>query len=234
MTARDRRGPAPCGRYGELRERCVDTGNPRSTMPVAAVVSARTRRRLGLAGAFSIVGAFIVAGLVATFGGAIDLKPPPGGSSMSGMSGMAAMARESGKMGMEGASMSASSCDLVSPGSIDGAIHRLVATPVAKVSRLSTTCSYKLSSSPGAVVITYTMGVTRSAFQAAVTEMARTLGGAPHVVVGGGHAVAIEATGASQGWSAVLVLKGSNELVMKAPGTPGQLTELAGPVVATM
>ena len=129
-------------------------------MPVRSRRLALISVALGFVAICMVVGAMTVALHRSTAASGAD-------STMAGMPGMA-MPRN---MDMSGATMSASSCSLVSPGEIDAALGKLVAPPAASSSKLETDCRYAISSE-SAVDIKYTMRVSTKSFEALTTALA--------------------------------------------------------------
>ena len=136
-------------------------------------------------------------------------------SSSTGISALGAMG-SSGNMNMNGATMSAATCDLVSPTKLDGLLHTVVQAPSAASSARETTCTYGIGADPAALVIRYTMGVSRARFDAASRTLAGA-GRAPHHVDGLGDAACSTTVGpAGSTKTALMVLKGSDELLIVA------------------
>jgi hypothetical protein len=184
-------------------------------------MKARTRRRLGLVASFGLVGSCLAAGAYAVVSGAIGPSPGPIAGSMSGMS------MGGGAMGMIGTTMSASSCQLLSPSAIDAALGRLVGAPHAATTDLMARCTYGIHGTPNAVAVTYTMRVLPDSFEKHVSSMAVARGASsrpcnvsPSVrceVVDGGPAST----------TALLLHRGMNQVVIVAPSPPSRLELLA-------
>lgn len=152
-------------------------------------------------------------------------RTTPSGSLAATMAGMPGMAMPK-NMDMSGATMSASSCSLVSPGEIDAALGKLVAPPAASSSKLETDCRYAISSE-AAVDIKYTMRVSTTSFEALTTALAAANSSTRHYCGLGDSAYYTQVREGSTTSTALIVLKGSNQVTIIAPGSVSQLESIA-------
>jgi len=191
-------------------------------------MQARTRRRLGLVASFGLVGGCIAAGTYAVVSGAIGPSPEPIAGSMSGMS------MGGGAMGMVGSTMSASSCRLLSPSAIDAALGRLVAAPHSASSDLVAHCTYDIHGTTSAVVVTFMMRVQPSSFEHSVSSMAAARGAtARHCAVD--PSVRCEVVdGGQASTTALLLYRGTNQVVIVALGAASRLEQMARIVAPSM
>ena len=177
----------------------------------------RTRRLAVVASTISFVLLCAAIGVLTLLGGSSN---GPSGQ-MVGMSGMPA------HMGMTGSAMSASSCVLVSAGQLDATLGTLVQPPVASSTRRETECRYGIGGVPGAVEIRYSMDVSRGSFEELTTSLAASNNRTRHFCGLGDSAYYTQVGSGAATSTALVVLKGTNQVVIVAPGSVPQVEAIA-------
>lgn len=134
---------------------------------------------------------------------------------------------------MSGATMSASSCSLVSPGELDAVLGKLVSPPEASSTKLETDCRYAIGSE-AAVDIKYTMRVSTRSFEALTTSLAAANTSTRHYCGLGNSAYYTQVKTGTTTSTALVVLEGSNQVTIIAPGSVPQVESIAQRVLPSL
>jgi hypothetical protein len=139
----------------------------------------------------------------------------------------------SGLMDMQGGSMGASVCQVLPASTVDQIVGEIAAPPTSASTRRTTTCSYRLGEQPGALEVTYAMRVSPEAFRRRVSSLKQRHEVGPATGLGASAVIISGGPGGDAG-TTLLVLKGSNELMIVTTAARGATTRLAQAILPSL